>query len=79
MTQIALLGAGGKMGYRLSLNLKNSDYKVKHVEVSDVGRDRLKNDLGITCCDMDDALGTRNDGNHAGSCCSVCRSLAGES
>lgn len=57
MTHIALFGAGGKMGYRLSLNLKSSDYSVKHVEVSEVGRARLRDDLGIECCSSEDALG----------------------
>jgi len=56
MTQLALFGAGGKMGYRLSINLQNSEYSVKHVEVSEVGRERLTADLGINCCSAEDAL-----------------------
>lgn len=56
MTQLALFGAGGKMGYRLSINLQASDYTVKHVEVSDAGCERLKKDLGITCCTTEEAL-----------------------
>ncbi len=56
MTQIALFGAGGKMGYRLSVNLKNSDYTVKHVEVSEPGRERLLNGLGIECVSAEAAL-----------------------
>ncbi|MFK8077032.1 MAG: phosphogluconate dehydrogenase C-terminal domain-containing protein [Granulosicoccus sp.] len=56
MTQLALFGAGGKMGYRLSLNLKNSDFEVKHVEVSEAGRERLKIDLDVTCCATEEAL-----------------------
>jgi len=60
VTQIALFGAGGKMGYRLSVNLKNSDYIVKHVEVSEPGRDRLKTELGIECCSSESALGGAN-------------------
>ena len=43
MTTVALLGAGGKMGYRLSANLKNSDFEVRHIEVSEAGRERLQN------------------------------------
>ena len=43
------------MGYRVSANLKNSPYEVKHVEVSDAGRERLK-ELKITCVDADTAL-----------------------
>jgi len=56
VTQLALFGAGGKMGYRLSTNLQNSNYSVKHVEVSDAGRELLKSDLGIICCTADEAL-----------------------
>ena len=55
MKMVALIGAGGKMGYRVSANLKNSKYKVSHVEVSEAGRNRLK-ELSITCVDADTAL-----------------------
>ena len=55
MTKVAIIGAGGKMGYRVSANLKNSPYDVKHVEVSEAGRERLK-ELKITCVDADTAL-----------------------
>ncbi len=44
------------MGYRLSLNLQHSEYTVKHVEVSEAGRDRLQKDLGIECCPGNAAL-----------------------
>lgn len=56
MTAIALFGAGGKMGYRLSKNLAGSRFDIRHVEVSDVGKARLQNDLGISCVDADAAL-----------------------
>jgi D-apionate oxidoisomerase len=56
MTSIALFGAGGKMGYRLAKNLKGSKFDVRHVEISDVGKARLKDDLGLTCLDVDAAL-----------------------
>ncbi len=56
MTSIALLGAGGKMGYRLSKNLKGSRFDVRHVEISDAGRQRLKDDLAVDCVDQDAAL-----------------------
>ena len=56
MTTIALFGAGGKMGCRLSKNLIGSRFEVKHVEVSDVGRDRLKSELNITTVEPEDAL-----------------------
>jgi hypothetical protein len=56
MTAIALFGAGGKMGYRLASNLKGSRFEVRHVEVSETGRDRLKSDLGVDCASPDTAL-----------------------
>lgn len=56
MTNIALIGAGGKMGYRLSSNLKKSDYSVSHVELSAPGRQRLSEDLGISCVDAKQAV-----------------------
>ena len=55
MKKVAVLGAGGKMGYRVSANLKGSPYQVSHVEVSEAGRNRLK-ELDITCVDADSAL-----------------------
>ena len=45
MTAIALLGAGGKMGYRLAKNLMGSRFEVRHVEVSDAGKSRLEAEL----------------------------------
>jgi len=56
MTSIALFGAGGKMGYRLAKNLKGSRFDVRHVEISDAGKARLKDDLGLSCLDVDAAL-----------------------
>ena len=53
---IALFGAGGKMGFRLSKNLLASDYTVRHVEPSLAGRQRLKDELGLGCVDADGAL-----------------------
>jgi hypothetical protein len=53
---IALFGAGGKMGYRLSRNLQQSDYRVRHVEPSPAGRERLERELGISCVDEEAAL-----------------------
>ena len=55
MTKVAIIGAGGKMGYRVSANLKDSPYDVSHVEVSEAGRERLK-ELDISCVDVDAAL-----------------------
>jgi pyrroline-5-carboxylate reductase len=56
MTSIALIGAGGKMGFRLSSNLKKSDFEVRHVEVSEAGRQRLAAELGITCVAAEQAV-----------------------
>jgi hypothetical protein len=46
---IALFGAGGKMGVRLSRNLQGSAYRVRHVEPSPAGRERLRAELGVEC------------------------------
>ena len=56
MTVIALFGAGGKMGFRLSSNLRGSRFDVRHVEVSEVGCRRLRDDLGIAARSQADAL-----------------------
>lgn len=53
---IALFGAGGKMGVRLSKNLLRTDYVVRHVEPSAVGRERLKAETGLACVDADQAI-----------------------
>lgn len=47
MTSIALFGAGGKMGCRLAKNLKGSRFDVRHVEVSEAGKTRLADELGL--------------------------------
>jgi hypothetical protein len=54
--RIALFGAGGKMGVRLSKNLLKSDFRVSHVEPGAFGRQRLKDELGVECVDQDVAL-----------------------
>lgn len=56
MTRIALLGAGGKMGVRLATNLRGSPYDVAHVEISEAGRARLRDAVGVDCVDQDQAL-----------------------
>jgi len=56
MTNIALLGAGGKMGVRLATNLQNSRFQVDHVEVSPEGRERLQKAIGAQCVELDPAL-----------------------
>ena len=56
MTSIALFGAGGKMGHRLSRNLNGSRFAVRHVEVSEAGRARLAQDFEIACVPAEEAL-----------------------
>lgn len=56
MTAIALFGAGGKMGYRLASNLAGSRFDVRHVEVSEAGRRRLKEGLGVETVAVEAAL-----------------------
>lgn len=56
MTKIALFGAGGKMGVRLSTNLAKTDYHVAHVEVSATGQARLKEALGFDCVPAEAAI-----------------------
>ena len=55
-TRIALFGAGGKMGVRLSRNLLDSPYEVRHVEPGAAGRQRLQDELGIEAVPADLAL-----------------------
>ena len=57
MTRIALLGAGGKMGVRLSKNLLGSRFSVDHVEVAMEGRARLADEVGVEAVDMAAAIG----------------------
>jgi D-apionate oxidoisomerase len=54
--KVALFGAGGKMGMRLGANLKQSNYTIAPVEVSDAGKVRLQTELGFTAVSVDDAL-----------------------
>ncbi|MDB5660173.1 MAG: semialdehyde dehydrogenase [Cypionkella sp.] len=56
MTKIALFGAGGKMGVRLSRNLAKTDYTVAHVELSEAGQARLKDAVGADCVTAAEAV-----------------------
>jgi hypothetical protein len=56
MSTIALFGAGGKMGCRLASNLKGSRYSVRHVEVGEAGRQRLRTELNVDTVPVDSAL-----------------------
>ena len=42
MEKVTLVGAGGKMGLRLTQNLKNSEYEMHYLEVSEKGIEKLK-------------------------------------
>lgn len=56
MTTVALFGAGGKMGVRLSRNLAKSDFDVRHIEVDPKGQERLKDAIGVDCVDQETGL-----------------------
>lgn len=55
MKNVALLGAGGKMGLRLTANLQGSDYDVRHVEISERGVAALQ-ERGVTAVPLEQAL-----------------------
>ena len=55
MTKIALVGAGGKMGSRLTDNLMKTDYELSFVEPSEAGIARLA-ERGGTPTSLDDAV-----------------------
>ncbi len=59
MTTIALLGAGGKMGLRITDNLRKTDYAVRYVEVADRGKAALA-ERGITAVTAAEALAECN-------------------
>lgn len=56
MTNVTVFGAGGKMGVRCSLNLAKTHFNVSHVEVSETGRARVKEALGVDCIDAEAAI-----------------------
>ena len=47
MTKVVLAGAGGKMGVRLTQNLKNSEYDMAYLEISPQGMQKL-GEKGVT-------------------------------
>lgn len=47
MVKVVLAGAGGKMGMRLTHNLKDSAYEMSFLEISQTGIDKLK-EKGVT-------------------------------
>ncbi|HWN95823.1 MAG TPA: phosphogluconate dehydrogenase C-terminal domain-containing protein [Methylomirabilota bacterium] len=55
MKTLTLIGAGGKMGCRITGNVKNSAWNVHYVEVSALGLQRLR-ECGVSCSDASEAL-----------------------
>ena len=56
MSTIALMGAGGKMGLRITENLKDNDeHTTLYVEISEAGRVSLS-ELGVPVTSQDEAL-----------------------
>jgi hypothetical protein len=55
MKNIALIGAGGKMGMRLTRNLKESLFNLSFVEISQLGQEKL-GELGIQISTADQAV-----------------------
>jgi hypothetical protein len=55
MTKVVLAGAGGKMGVRLTHNLKNSDYEMAYLEISPQGMQRL-GEKGVTVTAAGDCI-----------------------
>jgi len=53
--KIALVGAGGKMGMRLSRNLMNSEFEMNYIEISQAGIEKL-NELGLNTGHEDEAV-----------------------
>jgi hypothetical protein len=53
--QITLVGAGGKMGLRLTKNLKSSGYEMTYLEVSETGILKLS-ELGIQVSSEDETI-----------------------
>ena len=55
MKKVVLVGAGGKMGCRITDNLKSSEYEMYYLEVSEEGQKRLA-EKGVTVSDQDVVL-----------------------
>ncbi|MDH3675296.1 MAG: semialdehyde dehydrogenase, partial [Anaerolineae bacterium] len=56
MSTIALMGAGGKVGLRITKNMKDDpDFKMLYVEISETGLASLA-DLGFSATPQDEAL-----------------------
>jgi hypothetical protein len=55
MNKVTLIGAGGKMGLRLTHNLKDSKYNVSYVEISSQGLEKLR-EKGVTASSPDKCI-----------------------
>ena len=55
MKTLTLIGAGGKMGCRITNNVKQSDWKVHYLETNPAGAQRLR-DCGVSCSDVAESL-----------------------
>jgi hypothetical protein len=55
MTAVAILGAGGRIGYRITDKLKRAGYEVWPVEISDAGAERVRA-LGVEVHSQAEAL-----------------------
>ncbi len=55
MKVITLLGAGGKMGLRITANLQHTDYEVRFVEISERGKSALAQ-RGLNALPLEKAL-----------------------
>lgn len=56
MKKTTIIGAGGKMGVRISRNLKNEPYDISYVEISEEGRERLRKELGVGATSHTDSV-----------------------
>jgi hypothetical protein len=56
MDTIALMGAGGKIGCRITDRLKHTSYRMRYVEVSDAGRTNLRK-RGLEVTPQEEAIG----------------------
>jgi len=55
--KLVLLGAGGKMGNRITANIKDlEDLEISYVEINEAGRQRLKDTFGVDATDSYDPL-----------------------
>jgi len=57
MMKVTLVGAGGKMGLRLTHNLMNSSYEMNYIEVNPAGIEKLK-EKGVSASDSHDSIGS---------------------